>query len=673
MPPTTASPKKQPPAPAPAPVPSSTAVASKPVVEPADPHPTAPKSKVAPLSIPEPDGVSSCSVSSCSVSHPLPDSQENVQTKEQKEPLIDEIVSELKQPEEGSSDTLPIEDEAENHSTETGSDVTAAPAEVETQPQISQDEASPTENMKVESENSPDVTEEPGLVGTTDTVLQEVPPVVEQATHSTAPNEERVEKTEVELGEQSQQDQIDEPQITVEVRLTESQIAAREQPDPEPVVDAGLREDTPPPPPPPPPPSPLPPLQGEVTEVVENVVSRSDEAQQEPILDSAKCEGPEPKAFISDGIQEPEMPEPPEEVTDLRDAAEQKREENQVSEKVSTREETVGLKIPQRADEEISGEIKAAENNGEEINSEEKVVEPVKEEAGNENEPSKAPEEQRFCSHAALENANEVKAEEGKRPEEARKEETNDQKTPEKKVNGSESSRNSPSSDTNTHKEVTEEEERREAEFTAAEAIPKDETQKIIRTESETTSITHRDKHQNRNTEEPAQMASDVIKAKMGEDTQIQGSSQTCSLQTNCEPESQKETEREEEEERPEREKALIKDEEGKEAVSQNQETLSETEKSEGGAKGGKASPECEKDKISNEEERTETNFEEGGVAVTVESVAEPQILVDVANERENRSQEENANREETKEAEDQLLGKASEEETVAEVTVEFS
>lgn len=632
MPPTMASSKKQPPAPGSSSAPA--AVDSKPVVEP--PLPPAPEAKVVPLTLPEPDAVSSCSVSSCSVSEPLPDAQENVQPKEQKEPLADENVSEVKQPEPSSSESqdppLSVEREAENQSTVTGLDATAA--EVKAEPQISQSVASPAENPKVEPEpeNSPDVAEEPRPVLTTDAVLQEVPPQLEQTSDST---------------------------VLTEI---ESQITAVEQVEPEPVGDgAGLREGTPPLPPSPPP-------QGEVAEVVGNVVWRTSEAQQEPKPDSnpAKSEesqaSSESKSLNSDG--ELQGPEPPEEVKDLRDVTEQNSEEN----KVSMEEESAELKIPQRVDE----EIKATENSAKEKTVGDKVREPIKMEAGSENEPSEASGEQLVCNNAASETVNQVKADEGKLPEkETTEEKTNDQNALEEKVNRAEWSQ-TPSDDTeNICQEETAQQETSGPALTAAEKIPKDEPQKMTRTETETVSLTDRDKHQNRNTEESAQMASDVIKAKMSEDALIQGSSETCSQQTNCNA-SRKEAEQGEEQlERGVQEKAPVEDEVGTEVASLMQETVSETEKSAGGNEGGTASPDCLIEEISTQE-TTGRRVKDRGAAEAVVSVAEPQILLDVANEQGKESQVENTDREEPKEAGDQPLGKASGE-TVAEVTVEFS
>lgn len=646
MPPTTASPKKLPPAPAPSSTP--TAVDSKHVVEPADPPPPAPKAKVVPL-VPEPDGVSS-------VSDPLPDSQINVQSEEQKEPLADENVSEVVQ---SSSETqeppLPIEGEAENQS---GLDK-EAPAEVETEPQNGQSEASPAEKPKEEPgpEKVPDMAEEPSPVLTSDAVLQEVPPEIEETSpkDSNTPTDEVLERTEVEQGDQSDKTQL-------------------EQVEPEPPIDgAGLRDG--------PPPSPSSPPQGEIAEVVESVASRSDEAQQDPTPDSGKVseepqkillseepqkilvsEEPtsESKPLVSEGeVQEPKLPEPPEEVKDLREAPRQNSEENKVSEKVSTKEETVELQIAQRVDEEMSSEIKATETTTEEITVEEKVYEDQKEE-GSKNEPSNGYEEQQFCNNdAASEPLNEVKADEGKRLEEegTEEEEPKDQKGPEEKVNGAESSQDSPSDDTENI--CQEEKDKREVE------IPKDETQKMIRTETETVSVTDGDKHQNRNTEESAQMVPDVIK---GEEMLIRDGSETCSQHTNCDATSQKETE-EERNETGAWEKALIKDEEGKEGASQIQETVSDAEKSAGSSQGDMATPGCLKEKL--EGETTERNLEDGGVAVAVVSVAEAQILLHVVDEKE--SQEENIDSEETNGAEDQPLGKASDGEVVAEVTVAFS
>lgn len=629
VPPTMAAPKKQPPAPGSSSTPA--AVDSKPVVEP--PPPPAPEAKVVPLTLP--------SVSSCSVSEPLPESQENVEPKEQKEPLADENVSEVKQPELSSSETqdppLPVEGEAENQSTITGLDAAAAPAEVKTEPQISQSVASPAENLRVqpEPENSPDVAEEPRPVLTTDAVLQEVPPQLEQTSDSTV------------LAE------------------TESQITAVEQEEPGPVRDgAGLREGTPPRPP-------SPPSQGEVAEVVGNAVSRTAEAQQEPKPDSNPAKSEEcqtssvSQSLYSDG--ELREPEPPEEVKDLRDGTEQNSEQN----KVSTEEESVELKTPQKVDE----EIKAAENGAEDKPVGDEVSEAIKMEAGSEKEPSEASEEQLVRNNAASETANEVRADEGKLLEEETTEEkeTNDQKAPEEKVNGAEWSQTPPNDTENIRQEETQEKEGSGPALIAAEEIPKDETQKTMRTETETDSMTDADQHQNRNTEESAQMASDVIKAKMSEDAPIQGGSETCSQQTNCN-ESQKEAERGEERlERGAQEKAPVKDEEGKEVASLIHETVPETEKSTGGDEGGTASPDCLKEQISNQQETTERRLEDGGVAEAVVSEAEPQILLDVANEQGKESQEENTDREEPEEAEDQPLGKASDGETVAEVTVDFS
>lgn len=645
MPPTTASPKKLPPAPAPSSTP--TTVDSKPVVEPADPPPPAPEAKVVPLTVPEPDGVSSCSVS-----EPLPDSQENVQSKEQKEPFADENVSEVKQPEQSSFEThdlsLPGEGEAENQSTKTGLDTTAVPAEVETEPQISQIEVCPTENPKEEAdpEKIPDIAGEPSPVLTTEAVLQEVPPELEQISDSKVPNEDVVERTEVEQDDQSEKTQID------------GQITEEEQVEPEPVRDdAGLSGGTPAPSSPPSPP-------GEIA-VVENVVSRCDEAQQEPKPDAAKHEESqttsESNPLVSEGeLQEPGPPEPPEEVKDLRDVTEQNREEN----KVSTEEETVELKIPQRVDEEISGEIKATENAAEEQTVEEKVVQHDHKETGSENEPCKTFEEQRLCSNAVPEPVNEVKAVEGKCLEnEATEEETNDQKGLEEKPDGAESN--------DTENILQEEKEKREPELTADEELPKDETENMIRTETETVSMTDGDKHQNRNTEESAQMVSDVIKAKTCEETLIQGCSETCSQQSDCNAESQKEAKTEEG--RPERGKSLIKDEEGKKGASQIHETVSEAENGSDSDQHDAPASGCLEEKMSTEGETIDSNLKDGGVAAAVVSAAEPQILLDVANEQEIQAQEENTNREETSGAEVQPLGKATDEEMVAEVTVAFS
>lgn len=631
VPPTMASSKEQPPACGSSSAPA--AVDSKPVVEP--PLPPAPEAKVVPLTLPEPDAVSSCSVSSCSVSEPLPDAQENVQPKEQKEPLADENVSEVKQPEPSSSKSqdppLSVEREAENQSTVTGLDATAAPAEVKAEPQISQSVASPAENPKVEPEpeNSPNVVEEPRPVLTTDAVLQEVPPQLEQTSDST---------------------------VLTEI---ESQITAVEQEEPETVRDgAGLREGTPPLPP-----SPLP--QGEVEEEVGNVVSRTSEAQQEPKPDSnpAKSEesqaSSESKSLNSDG--ELQGPEPPEEVKDLKDVTEQNSEEN----KVSMEEESAELKIPQRVDE----EIKATENSAEEKTVGDKVREPIKMEAGSENEPSEASGEQLVCNNAASETVNRVKADEGKLPEKETTEEmeTNDQNAPEEKVNGAEWSQTPSDNTENICQEETAQQETSGPALTATEEIPKDEPQKTTRTETETVSLTDRDKHQNRNTEESAQMASDVIKAKMSEDALIQGSLETCSQQTNCNA-SRKEAERGEEQlERGVQEKAPVEDEVGTEVASLIQETISETEKSAGGNEGGTASPDCLIEEISTQE-TTGKDVKDRGVAEAVVSVAEPQILLDVANEQGKESQVENNEREEPKEAGDQPLEKASGE-TVAEVT----
>lgn len=656
MPPTTASPKKLPPAPAPAPSSTPTTVDSKPVVEPADPPPPAPEAKVVPLTVPEPDGVSSCSAS-----EPLPDSQENVQSEEQKEPFADENVCEVKQPEQGSSEThdlsCPSEAEAENQSTKTGLETTAAPAEVEAEPQISQIEVCPTENPKEEAEPEkiPDIVEEPSPVPTTDAVLQVVPPEIEQISDSKVPDEDVVERTEEEQDDQSEKTQI------------EGQITEEEQVEPEPVRDDAGLSGTPPPPSPcpspaPPPSPPTPP--GEIA-VVENVVSSGNEAQQEPKPDAAKHEDSqttsESKPLASEGeLQEPGPPEPPEEVKDLKDATEQNMEGN----KVSTEEETVELKIPQRVDEEISGEIKATENAAEEQTVEEKVVQHDQKEAGSENEPCKAPEEQPLCSNGAPEPVNEVRAVEGKCLEnEATGEETNDQKGPEEKPDGAESH--------DTEVILQEEKEKREPEVTADQELPKDEPQKMIRTETETVSMTDGDKHQNRNTEESAQMVSDVIKAKTREETLIQGGSETCSQQTDCSAESQKEAEAEEG--RPERGKPLIKDEEGNGGAWQIQETVSEAEKCSDSEQRHAPASGCEEEKMSKEGETTESNLKDGGVAVAVVSVAEPQILLDVANEQEIRAQEEDTNREETSGAEVEPLGKATDEEMVAEVTVAFS
>lgn len=640
MPPTTASPKKLPPAPAPSS--TSTAVDSKHVVEPADPPPPASEAKVVPL-VPEPDGVSS-------VSDPLPDSQINVQSEEQKEPLADENVSEVVQSSSKSQEPLlPVEGEAENQS---GLDTAAAPAEVESEPEISQSEASPAEKPKEEPgpEKVPDMAEEPSPVLTSDTVLQEVPLEIEQTSpkDSKVPNDEVLERTEVEQGDQSDK----------------TQITARDQVEPEPVIDGtGLRDDPPPPSPP----------QGEIAEVVESVASGSDEAQQDPPPDSGKVSEESQKILLSEEptseskplvsereVQEPKLPEPPEEVKDLREAPEQNSEENNVSEKVSTEEETVELQIAQRVDEEMSGEIKATETTAEEKTVEEKVYEDAPKEEGSKNEPSSGSEEQRFCNNdAASEPLNEVKADEGKCLEEegTEEKEPKDQKGLEAKVNGAESSQGSPSDDTETIRQ--EEKDKREVE------IPKDETQKMIRTETETVSMTDGDKHQNRNTEESAQMVPDVIK---GEEMLIRDGSETWSQQTNCDATSQKETE-EERNETGAREKTLIKDEEGKEGPVQIQETVSDAEKSTSSNQGDMATPGCLKEKL--EGETTERNLEDGGVAVAVVSVAEAQILLHVAEEKE--SQEENIKSEETNGAEDQPLGKASDGEVVAEVTVAFS
>lgn len=655
MPPTTASPKKLPPAPTPSSTP--TPIHTKPVVEPAVPPPPAPEAKVVPLTVPEPDGVSSGSVS-----EPLPDSKENVQSKEQKEPFADENVSEVKQLEQSSSETqdlsLPSEGEAESQSTKTGLDPEAAPAEVETEHHISRIEVSPTESPKEEGnpEKIPDIAEEPGPVLTTEAALQEVPPELEQISDSKVPNEEVVERTEVEQDDQGEKTQ------------TEGQITAEEQVDPKPVIDdAGLSGTSPAPAPPRSPSPPTP--QGEIAVlVVENVVSRCDDAQQEPKPDTAIHEESqttsESKPLVSEGeLQEPGLPEPAEEIKDLRDAPEQNKEEN----KISTEEETVELKIPQMVDEDVSGEIKSNRNSTVSAETvQEKVIDHGQKEAGSENEPSKTSEEQQLCNNAASEPVNEIKADEGKRLEdEAPEEETNDQKGPKEKLNGAESN--------DTKNILQEEKEKREPELTADEELPKDETQKMIKTETETVSMTDGDKHQNRNTEELAQMVSDVIKAKTSEETLIQGGSETCSQQTNCKAESQNETEMEEgRPERGVREKSLIKDEEGKEGESQIQETVSEPKKCSGSVQHDTPVSGCLEEKMSNEGERTERNLKDGAVAVAVVSVAEPPILLDVANEQENEAQEENTNREDTKGADVQPLGKAIDDKMVAEVTVAF-
>lgn len=618
VPPTMASPKKQPAAPAFGSFSTPAAVDSKPVVEP--PPPASPKAKVVPLTHPQPDPISSCSVS-----EPLPDSQEN----KQKESLADENVSDVKQAESSSSETqdaaLPLEGEEANQSAIVGIDATAAPAEVETEPQISQSVASSEDDLKVEPdpEMSPDVAEEPRPVLTTDAVLQEVSPQLERTSYSTVPTE------------------------------TECQIAAGEQKEPEPVTnDARLREGSPP----------LPHSQGEVAEDVGNVVSRTAQVQQEPNPAQSE-ESPTSsvsKSLISDG--ELQEPEPPEEVKDLRNVTQQNSEEN----KDATQEESVELKIPQRLDE----GTKATENSDEEKNVGGEVCEPVKMEAGSENDPSAASKEQLVCNNAASETVNELKADEGKLPEEETEEkEKNEQKAPEEKVNGAGWSQ---SNDTEiSHQEETEEKETMGLHL-PAEEIPKDEAQKTIRTETETVTMMDEDKHQNRNTEKSAQMAPDVIKAKASGDALIQGGTETCSQQTNCNK-SLKEANREEEQlKRGAQDKASVKDEEGKELASLIQETVSETEKSAGGDGGGTALPDCLKEEISNQQE-TERSFEDRGVAETVVSVVEPQILLDVANEQWKGSLEETTGREEPKEAEDQPLGKASDGETVAEVTVDFS
>lgn len=597
VPPIMASPKKQPPAPAPGSSSTPAAVDSKPVVEPSPPP--APEAKVVPSTPSEPD-----TVSSCSVSEPLPDSQEKVDSKEQKEPLTEENVSEVKQPEPSTSETQDhppaIEGEAENQLTIAGLDATAA--EVETKPQISQSVASPTENLKVEPgpENSPDVAEDPRPVLVTDEVLQ-VPPQLEQTADSTVLTE------------------------------TESQVTAVEQGEPEPVRDAAG---------PPPPPS-ISSSRGEVAEVVKNVVSITTGAQQEPKPESEESQTSSgSRSFNSDGETLAQEPELSEEVKDLRDVTELISQKN----KVSMEEEPVELKISQRVDE----EVKATETRDEDKT----VSEPVKMEAGRENEPSDASEEELVRNNAASETVNEVKADEGKLLEEETTEEkkTDDQKALEEKVNEAEWSQ---------AEEMAEKERSRPA-LTAAEEILKEETGKMIGTETETVSMTDGDKYQNKNTEEAAQMEPDVIKAKTSRDALIQGGSKTCSPQTK---QSQKEAE----------ENVPVKDEDGKEVVWLIQESVSEREKSAGGDEGVTASPDCLKEEISNQQAAAERSFEDGGVAVAVVSVAEPQILLNVANEQGEGLQKENTGREEPREADDQPLGKASDGETVAQVTVEVS
>lgn len=105
------------------------------------------------------------------------------------------------------------------------------------------------------------------------------------------------------------------------------------------------------------------------------------------------------------------------------------------------------------------------------------------------------------------------------------------------------------------------------------------------------------------------------------------------------------------------------------------QEPISVSEMSTVCDKDGAAQFDVENNSISKKEEVLETAFENGGVSVSVASVpvAEPEIPVSVVSEQDKGPKEENTNVEETKEANAEPLGKPSDEDTVAEVTIVFS
>lgn len=125
-----------------------------------------------------------------------------------------------------------------------------------------------------------------------------------------------------------------------------------------------------------------------------------------------------------------------------------------------------------------------------------------------------------------------------------------------------------------------------------------------------------------------------------------------------------------------EEEENVVKKEVESQPVAGNiQEPISVSEMSTDCDKDGAAQFDVEKNSISKKEEMSETAFENGGVSESVVDVpvAEPEIPVSVVSEKDKGPKEENTNVEETKEAKAEPLGKPSDEDTVAEVTVVFS
>ena len=125
-----------------------------------------------------------------------------------------------------------------------------------------------------------------------------------------------------------------------------------------------------------------------------------------------------------------------------------------------------------------------------------------------------------------------------------------------------------------------------------------------------------------------------------------------------------------------EEEEKVVKNEVESQPVAGNiQEPISVSEPSTVCDKDSAAQFDVENNSISKKEEVSETAFENGGVSVSVVAVpaAEPEIPVSVVSEQDKGPKEENTNVKETKEAKAEPLGKPSDEDTVAEVTIVFS
>lgn len=625
--------------------------------------------------------------------------------------------------------SAPAESEIQNVLNNTGLEKTTAPTEVKIEPNITESEAAASLTQNVKVNLTPDMeanSVELKPASITETVSQEVPPELEPKSDSTATNEKEEQTAEVEPSKPADTSRMDEAQTTAEVTAEPGPELEKPVVSSSPPVEAeenvGPADKV------------LEPKPDETQQdlkleserplaLTENKHPGSGSEEETQAKTGGTKEEPPPP----NPADEAPPVAPNEGAVGASEKTEQQNTvENEVSEHVFVEEEIARQKIPQRADVETLVEIKAMKDAATVKDAEKKAVEQEAidvraiRKGGAEDESSHG-EGEGVQNNAATVGTSEVKADKEKAFEKEATKENTTEKPDEGEVNKAQSGP-APASDTQRTCLV---EEKKEPEITTDVALTVAETQRHKLTgttaekslgetvsdkseEKETPMITPESaalketvqKHVDtelkaegesvnvvaksedevivRKSVPSVQMASGVItetqaRDKNGEEKLIQDETETAS-QT-----AEKETGREASALTANNEKTLEKVAEQKELIKDEEEKLDKKETASQPVAGdiqepavvSETSAVCDKDGTAGFDVRknTESKMDEVSEAAQF-SVAEPEIPASVVSEQDEGPQEESTDMEETKEAKAQSLGKPSDEDAVAEVTI---